>query len=145
MPQLGDIHKYGSHKDIWQACVDCGKERWVRLRNGQPCSIRCQHCGGGVVGRIRKKNGVKQSNGYRYVLLEASDDFFKPMAEKSGYILEHRLIVAKLLGRCLHRWEWVHHRNGIRNDNRIENLELIVGAHNGRVKCPFCGKEFGIH
>jgi len=57
------------------------------------------------------------------------DSFFFPMATKSGYVLEHRLVMAQHLGRCLQPWEVVHHKDGDRRNNALENLVLTVPAH----------------
>jgi len=87
-------------------------------------------------GRYRDK-----MNGYVYV--------FKPdhpFAKKSGYVLEHRLIMEKHLGRYLRKNEIVHHKNKTKDDNRIENLEIVVsgGPNCGKVICPFCNKKFKV-
>ena len=137
MPQLGDIQvgtKMGrtcTSRMIWAACEKCGKERWKRLVEDKPESNLCYKCSyrgtpGKGNGRWKGGRHVNGSGGYYEVWIE-KDDFFYPMVQPSrgSYVLEHRLVMAKHLNRCLLPWEVVHHKNGIKTDNRIENLELL--------------------
>lgn len=63
-----------------------------------------------------------RTNKEGYILVYARGH---PYASKSGYVLEHRLVMEKKLGRYLLPWEKVHHINGIKDDNRSENLQLV--------------------
>ncbi len=112
-------------KQIWLACPDCGKERWISVVNNLPINVLCRHCFQ-VGDKHYNWKGGRITDGCGYIKIYLfPDDFFYPMAKKNSYVLEHRLVMAKHLGRCLHRWEIIHHKNGIKDDNRIENLQLV--------------------
>lgn len=65
------------------------------------------------------------ANGYVVIVLSQDDFFCSTANRKTGHIYEHRLVMAQHLGRNLHTWEIVHHKNHIKDDNRIGNLQLV--------------------
>ncbi len=140
MPQLGDIKKgteigyqCRSSRYIWHTCEKCGKERWERFRKGKPDRVLCIKCAiphkYGESSAHWRGGKYKDKNGYISQKLVPSD-FFYSMTRHGGYVSEHRLIMAKSLNRCLLPWEVVHHKNGIKDDNRLENLSLLSGQGN---------------
>lgn len=82
--------------------------RWARF--GDPYKLLKRQNGSGSV----SKNG--------YVYLFKPDH---PNAYKNGKIPEHVFVLSRHLGRPLSDNEYVRHKNNIRNDNRLENLELV--------------------
>ncbi len=124
----GTIRHFGSRRRILAACIDCGQTRWIGIRHGQPESLRCKSCAHTGKNHYAYKDRVKSTQGYIFVKL-STDSFFSPMIQPHKGILEHRLIMAEHLGRCLQPWEQVHHKNGIKDDNRLENLELTINGN----------------
>jgi len=126
------------------ACPDCGKVREIRLYRlsigEKPRYHRCA-----MKFRIAHYNPHNKSyklptcgdkritgDGYIKIRLYPDNSYYSmtTLATRSscshyGFVLEHRLIMAQHLGRCLESWEIVHHKNRIKTDNRIENLELV--------------------
>lgn len=139
MPILGEIKtgKELGHKSIWNkwqwcACESCGKERWVTITRRGPTDLFCRNCGckdrpQGAECAEWQGGRVKEGP---YIKVWVSDnDFFASMGHHR-YIREHRLVMARHLGRLLASWELVHHKNGIKDDNRLENLALVLnGQH----------------
>ncbi len=122
-----EIDKVRWHKYIWQACSKCGKERWVKTTWGIPDFTICSTCSSTY--RMEKSGnwkGGKRTDYFGYVWIKLpTDDFFYSMTNHIGCVREHRLVMAKSLSRNLHGWELVHHKNRIKDDNRIENLQLV--------------------
>lgn len=79
--------------------------------------------------KIKEKNGrwvdgtTRHTKGYSY---RRQPDH--PRAY-NGYVLEHIVVMEEMIGRSLLPKETVHHMNGIKSDNRPENLELWVSSH----------------
>jgi hypothetical protein len=99
----------------------CGNNTIWKTLKRQNCPIK------GHVGQHhpRWRGGFTYRKGYKRLYLPKH-----PSATKGGLISEHRLIMENYLGRTLENDEIVHHINGIRDDNRIENLEIMSpGEH----------------
>lgn len=90
---------------------------------------------------------ITTSDGYVLVLVYPNDPFY-PMAQVKGdgadgsrYVLEHRLVMAQHLGRCLADHETVHHKDLNHGNNTLSNLQLRVGKHGtgASFRCCDCG------
>lgn len=93
---------------------------------GNPVKSRGQ-CGGHAAQRRRGQTLRSLRSGGPYINADGYRILYRPghvQADKRGYVAEHRAVMAEHLGRRLRPDETVHHRNGVRLDNRLANLEL---------------------
>lgn len=120
----------GSNKYIWQACVDCGKERWVRLVQGEPESPRCRSCFQLGDKNPRWKGGqFKDKQGY--IMMRCPNHPY--FSRYKGYVNRARLVLEAKLGRYLLPGCEPHHLNEIKDDDRPENLIELTGEEHQRI------------
>ena len=124
----------------WLCKCDCGSD--AKIIAG--CNLKGTTKSCGCMYRERKgesgskngnwKGGRIKSEGYVSLRMPEHPNAKKTKGNKKGYVKEHVYIMSKYLGRALGEGECVHHKNGIKDDNRIENLELCTtkSHHNGK-------------
>jgi len=123
----------------WSSCNVCNKPRWVVVIRGITVVVKCKKCSDRQ--KVKKLHGVGKKSpcwkggfyhryGYKYIWV-GKNSFYYPMSS-NNYVAEHRLVVAKSLKRCLYKYEIIHHKNGIRDDNNIGNLELTKRGEHAR-------------
>lgn len=126
------VRKVKKRKYLKLFCLNCGLEFQQRKDYYKERIKKGKETLCGFCSRINK-NGYSHQTGY---IIRDYRTYPRKhwwilgkMCKKNLQIKEHRANMAICIGRPLNLKETVHHKNGIRNDNRIENLELMIGAH----------------
>lgn len=140
---------HGTKPVILVYCSKCHGTRWCEARRVQSGLEHGTFTGYCIKHRPYQSRGEKSGSwqggrshhGFGYVWLHIANlspedyELAQEMIDEHShpYILEHRLVIAKHLGRPLLSEEWVHHKNEIPNDNRNENLEIYTPPEHGKL------------
>jgi hypothetical protein len=130
-----DVSRFSRSGSGWQShCRECRRVRYAanNYNRGQTCAdcgtaiankaTRCRTCHGKSKRGTPAKTG-RFLNAQGYAMRSGYQDHAN-CRQANGSILEHVLVMSEMLGRPLTKGENVHHLNGVRDDNRPENLEL---------------------
>lgn len=98
-------------------CIDCKKQVIGK-------SKRCLACYKKYRNSKKQENEKTHKNGYKMIYCPDH-----PRANNSGYVMEHIIIMETIIGRPILPIESIHHKNGFKDDNRPENLELWATQH----------------
>jgi hypothetical protein len=127
-------HKTNSHQRRWLCKCDCGKETTVydmsfrpNKRNGELKQRKrtTQSCGCLRKEKRAESGSKRKIKGYVYLYKPGHPNSWK----SRDYVAEHIFVMGEHLGRPVRQDESVHHKNGIKDDNRLENLELRSSFH----------------
>jgi hypothetical protein len=126
-------------------CEQCGNAFRPRQRSsaGRFCSRTCTYAANrdGKTGNCKGGRGLKKGpEGNVYATVYRP---LHPNAQSSGYVLEHRYVMAEAIGRPLTPAETVHHIDGDTLNNELSNLQLRQGRHGKGVvyRCQDCGSH----
>lgn len=121
------------------------KPKW-RIRETEKKGSIYHFCSTNCYKEYRKGNNHPLYKGGRWITSDGYIRIIKskhPEADKSGCILEHRYLVEKKIGRYLKYGEVVHHIDGDRQNNNIDNL-MLFNNHSEHIKFHTKIKQFGI-
>lgn len=107
-------------------CKHCQTLFYPKKESSQYCSDECKY-------KRFPRKGYKEV--YLSALTDEEREWLAPMFNKRGRCHEHRLVMARHVGRPLLSTEIVHHKNGMKRDNRIENLELLESRKEHHTGC----------